>query len=173
MSRTAVELLRRQYKESAKWLGGTLDGVTEEVQSYVPPGGRVSPIAGQIGHIVTGLDFFILNGVGGKPPLLTSEFADKEVLSEPPPTSGDWVEWGARLVINGAAMHSYVNAVFEAIDNMLAEMDDSDLEREVDFGEMGTYTVEWALNTMLLNTFSHTGEIAVIKGLQGLKGYPV
>lgn len=173
MSRNAVELLRTQYKESASWLEGTMDGVTEEVATWSPPGGMVSPIAGQIAHAVVGLDFFLLNKVGGRPPLMATDFADRGVISEPPPTGGEWVEWGNRVQVDGAAMHDYADAVFAAVDDMLAAMEDADLDREVDFGDMGVYTAGWTFNIMLLNTFSHTGEIAVLKGLQGLKGYPM
>jgi hypothetical protein len=158
---------------SAGWLEGTMEGVTEDVATYSPPGGRVSPIAGQIAHTVTGLDFFILNMVGGRPPLLTTEFADKGVISEPPPQAGDWVEWGNRVKVDGAAMHDYAVAVYAAIDEMLAGLEDSDLEREMDFGDFGKHTMGWAFSIMLLDNYSHTGEIACLKGLQGLKGYPM
>ena len=69
-------------------------------------------------------------------------------------------------------MREYTAAVFAGIDDLLAGMEDADLEREVDYG-FGKYSAGWGFNIMLLNTFSHTGEIAVLKGLQGLKGYPM
>jgi hypothetical protein len=172
MSRSAVELLRTQYKEAAQWLDGTMEGVTEEVATWSPPSDLVSPISGQVAHAVVGLDFFLLNMVGGRDPLIATEFAGKGVISEPPPTDGEWVEWGNRVQVDGAAMHDYAEAVFAAIDDLLAGMEDGDLEREVDYG-FGTYSAAWGFNIMLLNTFSHTGEIAVLKGLQGLKGYPM
>lgn len=172
MSRNAIELLRTQYKEAGQWLKGTMDGVTEEVAAWSPPGELVSPIAGQVAHAVVGLDFFLLNMVGGRPPLIASEFADRGIISEPPPQSGAWVDWGNRVKVNGAAMNEYADAVFDGIDDVLAGMEDEDLEREVDYG-FGKYSAGWGFNIMLLNTFSHTGEIAVLKGLQGLKGYPM
>ena len=173
MSTSAIELLRAQYALSGEWLGGTMEGVTEQVATYSPPGGRVSPIAGQWAHAVAGLDLFIVNMVGDRPPLLMSSYADRNVVSEPPPAGGDWVEWGNRVKVNEGVAAEYAQAVFAAIDEILAGMSDADLNREIDFGDFGKNTAGWALNIMLLNTFSHTGEIAVIKGLQGLKGYPM
>jgi hypothetical protein len=173
MTKNAVELFRKQYKQAAEWFAGTLADVDAEVASYVPPGGLISPIAGQMGHIVLGLDMFLLNMIGGRPPLLFSNFADREVFSEPPPESGEFLEWGQRVKIDSEAMHAYANAVFEAVDSLLDGMNDEDLDREVDFGAMGKQTITWAFIIMLLNTHAHTGEIAAIKGLQGLKGYPM
>ena len=68
--------------------------------------------------------------------------------------------------------HEYALAVFAATDDYLASLTDEDLLVEKEFGGAGPQTVAWALNTILLNTYSHTGEIACLKGLRGMKGYP-
>lgn len=173
MSRSAVELLRSQYREAGDWFMNTLTGVDDEVAAYAPPGGLVSPIAGQIGHILVGLDLFVLNTIGERPPLLFSDFAERRVFSEPPPESGEFLEWGQRITVDYANMRAYTSAIFQTIDEMLAGMSDADLDGEADFGPMGKQKVSWALNIMLLNTHIHTGEISALKGLQGLKGYPM
>lgn len=166
---SAINLLREQYKQAQQWLQGTMQGVDEHV-AHFQPGGLVSPIAGHVAHAVTGLDFLVLGTIGGKEPLLASSFAGKAGISKPS-QDGDWLGTDRGVVMNVAEFSAYQDAIFAAVDDLLSGFNDSDLPREVEspFGKM---TIGWWLNTMLLNTYSHTGEIAAIKGLQGLKGYP-
>lgn len=166
---SAINLLREQYKQAQQWLQGTMQGVDDHV-AHFQPGGLVSPIAGHAAHAVTGLDFLILGTIGGKEPLLASSFAGKAGISKPS-QEGDWLGTDRGVVMNVAEFSAYQDAIFAAVDDLLSGFNDSDLPREVEspFGKM---TIGWWLNTMLMNTYSHTGEIATIKGLQGLKGYP-
>ncbi|MEZ4656490.1 MAG: DinB family protein [Caldilineaceae bacterium] len=170
MSNSAVSLLRTQYKEMAGWLEGTMAGVTDEVAHYAP-GGKATPIAGHIAHILSGLDYFILAQAAGQAPLMASAFAGKSGMSALPP-QGDSTEWMNTVRVDGDAIHAYGKAVFAAVDDYLATLNDDDLAREIEF-PFGKYSVGWVFNIMLLNTYSHTGEISTIKGLQGLKGYPM
>lgn len=166
----AIELLRAQYAQSSDWLGGAMDGVSDEVAHYNPDG-LPSPIAGQVAHIITGMDFFILGMAAGQQPLMLGEFAGKSGISEPPPQAGSWGEWGERVKVDLEQGQAYSQAVFAAVDAFLATLSDDDLDRKKEFGPAGEQTLAWAFNVMLLNTYSHTGEIAAIKGMQGLKGY--
>ena len=166
----AIELMRAQYSQSFNWLEGTMNGVTDEVARY-KPAGRPSPIAGQIAHIVTSVDFFLIGAAAGRQPLMLGEFAGKSGISEPPP-EGAWGDWGDRVEVDLPKIHEYAKAVFAAIDEYLATLSDDDLERKAEFGPAGEQTIGWAFNVILLNIFSHTGEIACIKGIQGLQGYP-
>ena len=166
----AIEVLRAQYSQAFEWLEGTMSGVTDEVLRYKPEG-LPSPIAGQVAHIVTGVDFFLIGMAAGRQPLMLGEFAGKSGISEPPP-QGAWGDWGDKVEVDLPQIHEYGKAVFAAVDEYLSTLTDDDLDRKAEFGGAGEQTVSWALNVMLLNTYSHTGEIACIKGILGLKGYP-
>ncbi len=172
MSTEATGLLRAQYKQSFEWLEGTMKGSTDDLVSYDPPG-TPTPIGAQLAHILTGLDFFVLGQVVGKEPLMMSTFAENSGISEPPPQGGDWGDWGTRVKIDLPKIHEYGKAIFAEIDSYLASIEDTDLHKELDLGSFGKKPVSWVLNIMLLNTHCHTGEIACIKGLQGVKGYPM
>ncbi|MEZ4708804.1 MAG: DinB family protein [Caldilineaceae bacterium] len=171
MSTSAISLLRTQYKEAMGWMEGTMAGVTEDVAHYAP-GGKTNPIAGHLAHVLTGVDFFIIGSAAGKAPLMASTFAGKTGISEMPPQGGDSTSWLNSVRIEGEAVHAYAKAVFAAVDDYLSTLSDDDLGREIEF-PFGKYSVGWAFNIMLLNTLCHTGEISTIKGLQGLKGYPM
>jgi hypothetical protein len=167
----AVNLLREQYKESFNWLQGTMQEVTDEVAHKVL-GERVATIAGHAAHAVSGLDFLILATVAGRAPLMMSSFQGKSGISEPPPQGQDWLAWGQCVKLDLPAFHAYATAVFQAVDEYLASLHDDDLPVEIETA-FGKQTKGWWFNIMELNTYSHTGEIACLKGLQGLKGYPV
>ena len=171
-NKSAVNLLRGQFSQMAGWLEGTMDGVTDEIASYNPPG-AASPIAGQAAHAITGLDFFLLGMAAGKQPLLLGSFAGKSGISEPPPQGGEWSAWAENVKVDLPAFHEYAKAVFAEIDSYLASISDEDLQQEKEFGPAGTQTVSWACNILILNTYCHTGEISCIKGMKGLKGYPM
>ncbi|MEM7343308.1 MAG: DinB family protein [Chloroflexota bacterium] len=170
-NQSAVNVVRDQYSQMKGWLDGTMEGVNEELAHYDPPGLPVS-IGAQAAHVVTGIDFFLLGLAAGKAPLLTSSFSEKSGISSPPPAGGDWVEWASTVKVDLPAMHAYSNAVFAAVDDYLASLSDEDLYTEKEFGSAGSQTVLWAFNILILNTYSHVGEISCIKGMQGLKGYP-
>lgn len=170
-NQSAVNVLRGQYSLMQGWLEGTMNGVTNDVAHFDPPG-LASPIGAQAGHIATGIDFFVIGLAAGKAPLMMSRFADKSGLSEAPPAGAGFAEWAQRVKVDLPALHDYTKAVFAEVDSYLASLTDEDLHQEKEFGPAGNQTVLWALNILILNTFSHTGEISVIKGMKGLKGYP-
>jgi hypothetical protein len=170
-TRSAINVLRGQYSHTQDYLADTLDGVTEEVAHYDPPG-LTNSIAAQLGHVVTSLDFFVLGFGAGQAPLITNDFANKSGLSELPPQPGtDWHKWGQTVKIDLAALAEYRQAVFAEIDNYLASLEDDDLHQERSFGPDNTITLGFVLNLGMQDVHRHIGEISCIKGLQGLKGY--
>jgi hypothetical protein len=59
-----------------------------------------------------------------------------------------------------------------SVDGYLAGLPDSDLSRKIS-GPFGEQTVEWVIVTLLgTHLPQHAGEIAALKGVQGLKGLP-
>lgn len=168
----AIDLLRAQYRQSQEWFAGTMRGVTDEVAHYRPAGNAI-PIAGLAGHVVTGLDFFLLGAVAQRAPLFTTSFAGKAGISEPPPEGRDWSAWGRTVKVDVPALLAYSQAVFSAVDGYLASLDDAALDSQIDMGGFGVMPLSEVFNVMLLNTCIHTGEISCVKGLQGLKGYPM
>jgi hypothetical protein len=77
-------------------------------------------------------------------------------------------EW-ARLAINFQATRDYAKEVYEATDRFLARAPDEILFREVD--GPGRKVMLFP-EIMLTHTAQHWGEIAALKGVQGMKGLP-
>ncbi|MCC6169288.1 MAG: DinB family protein [Caldilineaceae bacterium] len=171
-SQTAVSLLRAQYGMAHSWVEGTMQDVTAEIAHKHPPG-RLHPIAAEYIHIAVGEDYYLQALARGATPLVASSFAGKTGASEVPPL-GDWGDWGRTVQVDLDAARAYAQAVYAATDDYLASLNDADLEREVDLSAvgLGTQTVGFVLNLLLLNTAAHAGEISALKGIQGLRGYP-
>jgi hypothetical protein len=170
----AADLLRKEYQTMHQgWLEPTLEGLTQEQANWIAPG-RSAPIAAQYAHHLLGLDFLFLGFVRQGAPLAASSFAGKTGLSEPYPAEGDWYDWARKVQIDWDALRKYAQAVYTAFDGQLARLTDEDLAKPIDMTSVGfgQETVGSFLTTMLIHGGVHTGEIAVIKGLQGMKGYP-
>jgi hypothetical protein len=176
MSNPAVTILLEQLKDAHKWLEETMEGVTDDVAHFMPPG-TANPIAGTYAHVVMSEDFFVNVLLKKSAPLMETEFKDKTGASELQPS--EWVtaypKWLKEVKIDVIKMREYAKAVFSASEEYLATLSDEDLFKEVElsaFG-MGMRPVHAVIGGMVVcHARDIMGEISVLKGIQGLKGYP-
>lgn len=178
MSKPQVNLLQEQLKTAHQFLQGTMQGVTDEVVHW-QPGGLASPIAAHFAHLVV-IEDAIVNGIlKGGTPLFMSGYEGQTGLNELPPLPSpakeglpNWHEWSHQLRLDLETAHTYAQAVHAATDSYLDTLPESELKRPVKTA-LGETTVAGLLSTALSNCQWHTGEIACIKGLQGLQGYMI
>jgi hypothetical protein len=172
MSNSAVELLRAQFKAAHDVLEGTMEGVTADQAHWSPPGVS-NPLGATYAHVLTSEDGIFNAAIQGGQPLMASTWAGKVGLSEMPPMGFAWDEWGRQVQVDLVALKEYGQAVYASTDAYLGTLADSDLGQEVDLSAMGLgkFTLGQLSSLMLSNVNWHTGEIACLKGLQGLKGY--
>ncbi len=170
----SVTLFRQQLKEAHEWLEVVMQGVTPE-QLHWKPAGKANPISASYAHVIMGEDFLVNAMLKGGPPLAMTAWAGKTGLSEMPPADPqiNWFEWGRKVKVDLPAIRKYAQAVWSNSDSYLASLKESDLTRKCDT-PMGPQTILWLLNNALIgHVHDFTGEISCLKGLQGLKGYPV
>ncbi len=162
-----VTNLRAQLKGAHDWLEGTLVDVTDEVANTLSEG-NVASIGANYAHVVTAEDYFVNGLLTGGMPIMMSSSAG---ISVPPPFGG-WAEWGRTVHVDIATQQAYAQQVYAATDAWLATKSDADLsvEAETPIGKMplGAFIGLW-----ILNAHTHAGEISCLKGLRGMKGYPV
>ena len=170
----AADVLRQQFKFNHDWLEGTMEGVDERVAHWGPPA-NATPVGAHYVHAAIAEDYFINGMIKGGAPLLASTFEGKLGISEMQPMEGRWDEWARRVKVDVPAARAYAQAVYAATDDFLASADDEALNKPVDmsFAGMGQQTALFLINIVLNHTATHTGEISSVKGLQGLKGYPM
>jgi DinB superfamily len=169
----AVSLLCEQIQQAHGFQEATMEGVTPQQAHWTPPG-TANPIAATYVHAIASEDLAINMVLKAGSPLYASEWADKTGISEVQPLTT--AEWARRVRIDLPATRGYAQAVHAATDTYLATLTDEDLARVLDltgFG-LGQMTVGTVLNRMVLGHIDNmTGEISVLKGIQGAKGYPI
>jgi hypothetical protein len=178
----AAHLLRAQLEGAHFCLERVVDGITTEQAHWSPPG-RAMPPGAIVAHVVVFEDLMVNGVLRRDQPLILGAWAGRAGLSEAPPLPGaggaglpSWEAWSRRVQLDMAALRAYAQAVYAATDSYLAGLDDEALARELDLSGMGlgTRTLAWTLSRVVLaHADMHAGEIAALKGLIGLQGYPV
>lgn len=178
---SAVSFLCMQFKEAHGFLEGTIQGVTSEQAHWTPPG-LANPLGATYAHIAVSEDGIISGMLKGSAPLFATSWEGKVGVSELPPLPGpggaglpSWSKWARQVRIDLPALQQYAQTVYTASDEYLASLTDDDLNRPLNLSALGLgqHTIASLLSTALSNVQWHCGEIACLKGLQGVRGYPV
>lgn len=171
-TQAATSNLRLLFGMAHNYLEGTLMGLTPEQAGRFPEG-KPASIIGQYAHIVTSEDWLINIKAQGTAPIMATTHAGRTGFITPPPPVG-WDGWAREEKLELAALRDYAQAVYAATDAYLATLTDDALSRPVDMSEvgMGEQPLAAVIGLALLNDALHCGEIACLKGLQGLTGYP-
>lgn len=174
--RVAVDHILKNLKEAHQYVEQTMDGVTNEIASFMPSG-TANPIAGTYAHLVFSEDYFTHGFLKATQPLFETSWKDKTGISELQPT--DWEteypRWLKTVTIDVEKAREYAQAVYAATEAFVDSLTDEDLAREIDMSAFGMppRTVSDILGGMIVgHARDIMGEISVLKGLQGLKGYP-
>ena len=171
-------LLRRVVADARKVLDGTMADVTQAQADMIPPG-IANPLGATYAHVVWSEDLAVQGMFRQQAPLFASSWAERTGLSEPMPTPGpEWVnygDWTRRVKIELAALREYAQAVAAETDSWIASLSEADLDRPVDLSGagLGQHTLGSAIALLVANHLgTETGEISVLKGIQGARGYP-
>jgi len=152
--------------ETAFGLLNTCAGGVDEAQYNWKPAGTANTIAKSHVHTLSSIDFFI-NGIikGGE--LGWPKVAQENGL--PPNPLEIWRYEGS---VPMAPIMEYATGVQKNALEFIASLKDSDLDREIETQFFGTKSVAWLLQLTGVHSVGHGGDIAAVKGMQGLKGLP-
>ena len=166
---SVVVYLRGAFGLAHQWMEATMGDVSSELAHEIPSGAP-GPIGAQYLHHSSAEDGLLAMTMGHAPLFMSMDPG----WSEPHPMPGDWGEWSNRVKIDLDAARRYTQAVHARTDELLAAMSDDQLYAPVDLSHLGMGEQPLAaLFTLLhLNCLVHCGEIARLKGLHGLRGYP-
>jgi hypothetical protein len=160
-----VSYAKMQVTQAFSLLKGTADGMTDEQYNF-NPGGTCNPAAKNHVHSLTAVDFFVLNKAQGSK-MLWPEFAPKHGL----PANSTEI-WAFDGIIPLAPIKEFGAEIQKATMEYVDTLTDADLDRTVETGVFGTQTVAFLIQLAAMHAVGHTGDIAAVKGLQGLKGLP-
>jgi hypothetical protein len=176
MKNLATQVLASQLKTAHEVLEGTMEGVTNDVAHFMPPG-KANPIAGTYAHVVFSEDLFIHGLLKKTQPLFETSFKDKTGASEVQPS--DWAvaypKWLKEVKIDVVQFRAYAKAVFAESEAYVASLTEEDLEKDVDMSSFGMEpkkVYDFIAGLISGHVYPIMGEISVLKGIQGLKGYP-
>jgi hypothetical protein len=166
----ATQFVRQQVAEARGLTDAAMAGLTDDQFNWLPPG-TIHPIKSASLHAVAGEDLFFQAILQGQPPLwATGGWAGRIGLAQAPGGGQGW-EVANRTVLALAPVVAYAEAVRHATDEYLARLTDDELDRPVSFFGSES-SVAGVLARFVAHTAGHAGEIAAVKGMQGLRGLP-
>ncbi|HLZ07844.1 MAG TPA: DinB family protein, partial [Chloroflexota bacterium] len=139
---------------------------------WVPPG-TANTIAATYAHVIGNEDGFVHTTLLGQRSLAESVWVGRNGISLPIPQRGsDWFAWSRRVQVDLPAAQRYAAAVYAATDEYLGKLKPDELDRAPDVALPANQSLSWLLgNFLILHASVHSGEIAVLRGLQGLVGF--
>lgn len=166
----AQEFIQVQIAVARRYTDAAMQGLTDAQFNWEPPG-TANPIRATFMHIVGGEDRFIHVFMQGMPRVWeTGGWAECIGLRTPPGGDGGWNEARTTYVALAPVLE-YQADVRAATDAFLATLTEAELRREVDFPGGARPMVDvWAI--LMAHLLLHTGEVAAVKGIQGLNGLP-
>jgi hypothetical protein len=161
------------FKTANDHLEATMADVTDAVANWVPAQ-TVATIGAQYVHLVTSEDVIVNGLLKGGAPLLATTFAGK-IGAATAPQLFTWGDWGRSTKVNIAEARAYAQAVYASVDAYVNAQTAESLGEIVDLSAAGLGAMPRAvvLEIALRQPYVHAGEISALKGLQGLKGYPI
>lgn len=170
---TRQSLLKQQLAGYHDLLEQTIADCPPDALHKTLPGATIVNIASIYAHTVFSEDTIIQGLLQQKPPVFQSQgWADRTGVAMPPTPelTGEWAR-GVRMDL--PSFREYAKAVYAATDGYVGGLSDAALERTVDTGFVGEQTVAFILSNIAgWHVAEHGGEIAALKGVQGLKGLP-
>ncbi len=169
-----VELLQYGVGNAFGILSQVTGDLTQEQADWTPPG-IANPIGASYWHAISSADE-IINGWGqGEAPLHQREGWRERVLTvaaPEPERGGDYLAYFRAIRVDLAALNEYAEAVAGAAQGWLASLAPEDLERQMET-PIGELSLAQLVETFVIwHINAHCGEIAALKGCQGVKGYP-
>jgi DinB superfamily len=173
-----VALLRSIVADSRGVLDATMADVTQEQMDFIPPG-IANPLGATYAHVLCSEDMAVQGMFRQLPPLFASSWAGRTGLSEPMPLPGpEWVNypaWTRRVKVDLVKIREYGRAVAAETDAWIASLNEADMDRQLDLSGagLGQHTLGTAIGLIIAHHIgTETGEISVLKGIKGARGYP-
>ncbi len=169
----ALELLRKQVKETYAWLEMTVEDISEEQANWRPPG-TANSIGAVYAHTIIAADSGLSTQIRGVMPVMAVDYRGQVGLSENPPFGRNWGEWARRLRVDWPVLRRYGRDVRKRVEQYADSATDTEMNMRIDmtFASLSIWTGLDLYNLHGINHIRiHGGEIACLNGLQGGRGW--
>jgi DinB superfamily len=161
----ATDYVKLQTEQAFGLLKIAADGMDDAQYNLDGPGTSNAAAKSHV-HALTAFDFFVMNRAKGSD-MLWPQFAVTHGLP-----ANSLEIWGHGGVIAGAAIKEFAEQMQKATLDYIATLSDADLDREVDTQFFGKQSLAYVLQLAAMHCAGHAGDVAAVKGSQGLKGLP-
>jgi hypothetical protein len=166
-----LDYIQRQIVGVRHMVDMTMKDMTPELFNWPAPG-TANTISATFMHFMNVEDNFVQKIIQGKTSVWDSgEWSKITGVPKPPSIGEDWSEYKHKR-IELQPLLEYEAAVWAATDAYLATLRADELDRKVKVAG-GERTVADMLLLATSQSLSHNGEIAALKGVQGVKGLPI
>jgi uncharacterized damage-inducible protein DinB len=142
---------------------------TQEQYNWKPPG-TANPIGVVFVHMLAMEDAYIQEILLAQPRLWEQENWEERLGTRAPWRGENWDEVKAKT-LEMETVYEYQNSVRAATDAYIANLTPDELDRRVSF--LGAERrVADVLAMLVVHNLGHAGEIAALKGIQGVQGLP-
>jgi hypothetical protein len=170
---TGQAILKQQLAGYHDLLEQTVADCPPEALHRLLSDATIASIASVYAHTVFSEDQIVQGLLQQRPPVFQAQgWASRTGVTMPssPQMTPEWAR-GVRMDLG--SFREYAKAVYAATDAYVGGLSEAALERKVDTGFIGEQTVAFVLsNIAAWHVAEHGGEIAALKGVQGLKGLP-
>lgn len=166
------DVLRESVQLSLELLEMMTADMNPEQLHWNPPGTAHS-VAATLAHAALETDWQIHELYKGGTPRYKSDWAGKTGVSEPVPHQT--LEWAQNVRLDKMAFDKYARAIYDDLDQYIENLSDEDQARVIDmsFVGLGERSLIWCVTNLIVGHLNNLiGEIAAVKGVQGLTGYP-
>ncbi len=162
------EFILQQMDKVRKQCDSVLNAITNEQFNWSPPG-TANPISATFVHMLTSEDRTIQVILQGKERIWETEgWVEKIGLKDTPGSGKNW-EQARDMAWTLLPLLGYEQSVRAATGAYLERLTSSELDRKVMVNE-NERTVADLLAGLVAHQLIHTGEIAALKGIMGIKG---
>ena len=170
---TTQDILRQLISGYHAVLEQTVGDCGQETLDKNPANATITNIGSIYMHLVVSEDDMLHGMLQGKPGIYRGQDWARRTGVEAAPMGQFPPEWARKVRLNLPLFREYAKVVYAATDAYIARLSDSDLPRKVQTGFIGEQSVAFVIANILgWHIAEHTGEIAALKGVQGLKGLP-
>lgn len=163
----AVEFIVRQIHALQRQIDATMEGMTAELFHWQPPG-VTNAIHAIFLHLNSAEDRFIQSAALGQLSLWERDGWKEKIGIHAAGRGNSWAELHDATSMLPAAL-AYQTAVRAATEAYLAALTPEELTRKIQF--LGAErSIADMLTILVVHGASHAGEIAALKGVQGVKG---
>ncbi len=165
----ARDLLRGQFKTIHQFMDMTIADCTPEVLEKTEDQWTISKIGSLYAHAYIDEDMFVQQWGKGGSTLLQDGWGEKLGVEVTGPVQD---ENTTNIRVDLEKFREYAKAVAAATDDFLASATEEQLTKEVDTPMGKQPFMTFFSNIGVTHVACHWGEIAALKGVQGLKGLP-